>query len=222
MNNWLYIANTGSGDILRMDITTGAEGANLGATNFEGLAKFKQMTGVTYETPITGLNNPSGIAHSTGRLVVSENGTGDILIYNIEGSTPTLVGKIATGASSIMGLEIGPDGKIWYVDYNSKEVVRIDNNSVFPVGLNDITLKSKVRVTPTIGDGHIQINLLDKDLSFDADIKIFDVTGALVYNESGNVSKTYSIDLSNKLQAGFYLVSIDNGEQVFTEKVVIQ
>ena len=35
-------------------------------------------------------------------------------------------GRMQTGAVGVMGLTVGPDGKLWYVDGEGVEVVRID------------------------------------------------------------------------------------------------
>lgn len=49
------------------------------------------------------------------------------------------IGRIdvgANGSTDVMGIKIGPDGKIWYVDYTQKKVFRIDNPNVSGGDLN--------------------------------------------------------------------------------------
>jgi hypothetical protein len=54
---------------------------------------------------------------------VSDNATSDIVVYSLAG---TELGRLKTGATSIMGLTFGADGKLWFVDRGAETVVRID------------------------------------------------------------------------------------------------
>ena len=49
-------------------------------------------------------------------MIVSEYETGDIVIYNITTMPAVELGRLSTGLSSVQGIKIGPDGRIWFVD----------------------------------------------------------------------------------------------------------
>ena len=68
------------------------------------------------------------IALGDGELFVSEYGNGNIVAYDLStnGKVGTYLDEIQTTASAIMGLEIGPNGHLYYVDHDQNEVVRID------------------------------------------------------------------------------------------------
>ena len=126
-NGWLYFIDGGAKQVKRMNVHTGAESGNLTvpSTAGEPLAGYKRVLGATVEVVDTWTTQPCGIEYSEGRLLVSDHTNGDIRVYDVTG-TPTLMGTIATGQASIMGLKIGPDGRIWFVNNSQNKVVRID------------------------------------------------------------------------------------------------
>lgn len=73
----------------------------------------------------SGLSAPSRCSASRDqdRLFVTDNATGEIIAYDLDGLE---LGRAPTGAQSIMGITIGPDGKLWFVDHGAKTVVRLD------------------------------------------------------------------------------------------------
>jgi len=73
----------------------------------------------------TWTTQPCGMDYSEGRLLVSDHTTGEIRIYDVTG-TPAQLGIIPTGMTGIMGVKVGPDGRIWYVHNTGNKVVRID------------------------------------------------------------------------------------------------
>ena len=58
----------------------------------------------------------------------------DIIIYDISSIPATELGRINTGAAGIMGVKIGPEGRIWYVDYDSNKLHRVEGQGV---GINE-------------------------------------------------------------------------------------
>ena len=92
------------------------------------MQEYSRIAGVEWGVLDTGLNRPSGIALDGDQLFVSEYGNGQIVAYdlNSNGKGAVEAGSIQTSASSIMGLEIGPNGHLYYVDNVQDEVVRID------------------------------------------------------------------------------------------------
>jgi sugar lactone lactonase YvrE len=92
------------------------------------LEEYSRIAGVEWGVLDTGLNRPSGIALDGDQLFVSEYGNGQIVAYDLSsnGKSGSEAGSIQTTASSIMGLEIGPNGHLYYVDNGQDEIVRID------------------------------------------------------------------------------------------------
>jgi glucose/arabinose dehydrogenase len=82
------------------------------------------MEGATVEEFADGLEEPSGIALHDGRLFVSDHGTNEIVAYDLASGEE--LARIQTDAVGIMGLEFGPDGKLYFADGDGNEIVRID------------------------------------------------------------------------------------------------
>ena len=118
----LYIADTGNGRVLEVDTNTGTVSGTL-PFNMEYLEEFSDVTGVAQRNLVEGLDDPSGLVLDGETLFVGLNGTGEIIAYTLEGEE---IARIQTPAQSLMGLEVGPEGSLWYVDEKAEEVVRID------------------------------------------------------------------------------------------------
>ena len=121
-SGWLYYTDTASGRVMRLDTASGGESRGL-PLNMEYLEDFAEWDGATIETVADGLSEPSGLAISGGLVYVGDHGTGEIIVYDLDG---TEVDRAQTPADSLMGLEIGPNGRVWYVDGARNEVVLID------------------------------------------------------------------------------------------------
>jgi len=128
----LYIADAGANRVLWVntdDTTYNSQTIQSGYNaGFEELAEYSSITGIEWGVLATGLDRPSGIALDGDQLFVSQNGNGKIVAYdlNSNGKGGVQIDSIQTTASSIMGLEIGPNGHLYYVDNGRDEVVRID------------------------------------------------------------------------------------------------
>lgn len=130
--NWLYYVNPGKRTINRFDITTGTIGNSLAnaANGNEGMKKFVEVKGGVWEEFITeGLVSPSGIDIQGDKLIVSDNASGDILIYDIANDKPTLKKILKTGSESIMGIKFDSKGDIYYVDHLANKVFKLEGNS---------------------------------------------------------------------------------------------
>lgn len=122
---WLYICDTGGKRVIRMDINSGSKNSDIPLL-YEFLAERSEWTGATVEVFATGLEDPCGIALNENRLFVGDNSSGEIIAYDINSNEE--LARVQTPSSNLRGLEIGPNGKLWYVDYDSGDVVRIDPN----------------------------------------------------------------------------------------------
>ena len=98
------------------------------ASRLESLQEYARITGVEWGVLATGLDRPTGIALHDGQLFVSQYGNGQIAAYELatNGKSGTFLDEIQTSANTIMGIEVGPNGHLYYVDNGKDEVVRID------------------------------------------------------------------------------------------------
>ena len=128
----LYISDTGANRVLWVntdDQTTTSTNIYNDPSRLEPLAQYLRIDGVEWGVLDTGLSLPSGIALDGDKLFVSEYGSSEITAYDIadDGRSATVIDTIQTGAQKIMGIEIGPDNHLYYVDNGRDQVVRIDS-----------------------------------------------------------------------------------------------
>ncbi len=120
-SGWLYYANTGDGTVVRLDTRSGEnDGQATGA--MEALEEYSVYADTTVETFATGFEAPSGIAIHNDRIFVSDNATGEIIAFDLDGSE---IDRMETGAESLMGIDIGPSGQLWFVDAEANTVTVI-------------------------------------------------------------------------------------------------
>ncbi len=213
--NWLYVVDNGNDRVIRIDITTGTPGGTPTYPSFEAVAEYSTVTGYTWEEIInTGLVSPSGIALIDDRLMVSDYATGDIVIYDMANNF-TELGRIQTGSVGIMGIEIAPDGRLFFVNADTDEVIRID---VGNVGVEEAVDAAILNIHPNPSKGWITINSTTDLAGYTLDV--YDMTGRSVYNE-GQLNGVYSrIDLST-LPKGAYSVTLQNGKQSMTQALIL-
>jgi hypothetical protein len=118
----LYVADTGASRVMKLDTATGSVTGSLPQV-FEPLAEYSKVQGASYTALVTDVAEPSGIELNAGRLFVSDHKTGTIRAYALDG---TLLGTMSTGATGLMGITIGPDHKLWFVDREAQTVARVD------------------------------------------------------------------------------------------------
>ena len=131
-NGILYIADAGAGRVLWVntdDPTTTTTDIMGSSTQMDSeLAEYSEITDVEWGVLASSLSSPSGIALHGDTLFVSQNGNGKIGAYELanDGKSATHMKTVDTNANSIMGLEVGPGDKLWYVDAGLNRVIRID------------------------------------------------------------------------------------------------
>lgn len=154
---WLYAADTGRGRVIRLDIASGRRAARLTARN-EPLAELSRWEDAAVEVFATGLRRPSGLAvvrdgdgaGEGGRLFVGEHGgRGTIVAYDL--ATGTELGRLQTGARGLAGLEVGPDGRLYFVDMDADTVSRIDPDGRVPYEPPPVTPRPTLAPSPTAG-----------------------------------------------------------------------
>jgi len=139
---WLYIVDNGNQRVLRLDINSGTLGGTPTYGPYETLAEYKNVDGATWEVVVsTGLVEPSGIDVIGDNMIVTDHSTGEIIIYDISTLPATELKRITTGEPGIMGTVIGPEGRIWYVNYLLNKLVKIEPSSILnnaPVAVDDV------------------------------------------------------------------------------------
>ena len=125
---WLYVVDGGNKRILRMLAHSAYQSKSLPIIN-EQLADHWEMAGLVWEVFVPAnpeLINPAGIAVKGNRVFVSDYNSGDIICFDSDSKVE--IARINTGEKGILGLTIGPDGKIYFVNALSNKVIRIDPN----------------------------------------------------------------------------------------------
>ncbi|REJ84294.1 MAG: T9SS C-terminal target domain-containing protein [Bacteroidetes bacterium] len=151
----LYIVDTGNDRVIKMDINTGSFAATL--TPYETVAEYSRYTNFTWSVfASSGLVTPSGVDVIGNRVIVSDYATGDIIIYDNSSSPGVELGRIVTGTPGIMGVKIGPDGKIWYVNASTNQVMRLDGIFTDRADIDD---KTTFVIYPNPTDKYINIRM---------------------------------------------------------------
>ncbi len=119
---WLYVADTANGRVMRLDTNTGEIGDDL-REEMEYLEEYSEVNDAVFEEFASGLDEPSGIAIADGRLFVSDYGNGEIVAFDFEGNE---LDRMQSEADGIMGITVGPDGKLWFVDGEDNQMIRVD------------------------------------------------------------------------------------------------
>ena len=217
-NHMLYIVDNGNGRVIRMDTHTGT---NTGTyiPYSETIAEGDIVSGTTYSSYITtGLIQPSGIDVIGNRLIVSDYNTGDIVIYNTDATTGAELGRIHTLEQGIMGVKVGPDGKIYYVNEPLNKVVRIDG-LVMPTGISDLqeSLQVGVYPNPTLGRFSVSLPNYSGEL---ISIKVLDILGNVIMQNKFQ-SEPIDLDLSFA-SPGAYFVNIMSEDKRYGKRSCIK
>ncbi|MBL4594429.1 MAG: T9SS type A sorting domain-containing protein, partial [Flavobacteriales bacterium] len=217
-DGWVYVVDYGNQRIFRIQMGTGnlAPGSPV-PTQKETLAEYKDVINYTTEMVVTsGLVEPCGIDIVEDRMIVSDYSTGEIIIYDITIMPAVELDRLSTGAMGIMGIKIGPLGKIWYVDYDANTVNRIDGATV---SVEEIVFNDVLSVYPNPAKNNFSINLKGV-FNDNINVKVYDLTGKLIYN---TVMKNNTLIVNTeKWTNGIYQVHLSNNTQFSTEKIVIQ
>jgi hypothetical protein len=123
---FLYIADTGHGRIATLDTTSGSMGVALDPP--EPMVSYNVMNDAVLNdvVPAGGdLEAPSGLELYNGLLYVTDHATGLIHAYDLAGTRVNYL-DTGRGVDALAGMAFGSDGKLYLVDMETNEVLRID------------------------------------------------------------------------------------------------
>lgn len=212
---WMYFVDNGNSRVMRLDINSGSEGANLALIN-EPLAVHVDMEDFTVETIISeGLDRPCGIEYFDDLLLVGNYGNGDINVYDTKNEFE-LIGTIETGNVGLTGITVGPDGNIFAVNRIDNSLVSISEGS--PTNTIEYADESEMTIYPNPAKDMISLEINGNNINRDAVVKIYNYQGQQVYyNSNGNQN---SINVSH-FNSGIYIMEVTDAELVYKKKFSI-
>ena len=204
---WLYVVDFGGQRVFRINTHSGTAGGPGDFGPFETYVEYSMVTGYEKEVIITsGLVQPAGIEVIGDRLLVSDHANGDIIVYDISSPVVVEIGRIETNSSGIMGLTIGPDGRIWFVNATTHQLMVVAEG---PVAISE-QVHSEWRITPSVTDGPLML-VGNTPFNSNEALVVLDAQGRTVLTSTvGNA--TNGLDLSG-LAASAYSVRIRNEVQ---------
>ena len=200
---WLYVVDHGGQRVLRMNVNTGTVSGPATEWNYETVLEYTMVTGYDWEVIITeGLEQPAGIEMVGTHLYVSDHANGDIIIYDVSGSAFPELGRIHTNTPGLMGVTVGPDGRIWGVNATTHELLRVDPQG--PTGGQERGTGA-LRCWPNPSDERLYLEIPD-GMRAQQDFILRDAVGRIVQRGSLNTriaslptaalpSGTYSLEL---------------------------
>lgn len=212
-DGWLYAVDHGNQRVIRLDTRSGTVSGPGSFGPYETYVEYSQMSGHVWEEIASeGLIEPAGMAISGNHLLVSDHANGDIVVYDMLASFAE-IGRISTGVAGIMGIEIGPDGKLWYVNATTHQLVRVDLDQ--NVGMQE-RLSASVTAYPNPASGIIQLaNAAGLDAGLP--VRIIEATGRIALRTSIGAARR-GIDVGH-LAPGAYALVI--GESA-TARIIIE
>jgi hypothetical protein len=215
---WLYVCNSQQNRVVRINTATGTPGME--EVPSEPVAIYQHMDDFEWEVYIdAGLNAPTGIDIVEDRMIVSNYNSGDILLYDISTEEPVLLTTVSTGQAGIMGIKVGPDGLIWYVNSITDQVMRVLTE---PVGVVENSNTPKIKLMPNPANTNLNLSVSTL-LSRSAEYSISDISGRVVAQAQLGSNQQMQIDVSS-LANGVYMLTIsDPTNKVWmAEKVVVE
>ncbi len=215
---WLYACNSQQNRVIRINTATGNPGDVV--TPHETVEVYQYMDNFVWQEVITaGLDEPSGIDIVENRMIVSNYNNGDINLYDISGDTPILLGVIATGSNGIMGIKIGPDGLIWYVNSVTDKVMRV---AMSPISVEEKSNKVSMSINPNPANEILNLNIVSAQTLANTFVQIVDMTGRVVLFQKIISDKAISINIGQVASGVYNVVLKSNGNTVVTQKLIVE
>ena len=200
--NWLYVVDHGGQRVLRLDTRSGTIAP--GAPSFgpyESYVEYKNKIGATVEVIITtGLQQPAGIDVVGNHLLVSDHATGEIIIYDMANAFAEQ-GRISTGAAGIMGVKVGPDGRIWYVNATTNALGVLEPAA--GVGIAEITT-SGLQLHPNPSSNVLYLTV-SAALAVNTGVQLIDATGRVSMNSTVN-AVLHGLDISELANGSYSMI----------------
>lgn len=156
-DGWVYIVDNDHQRVFRIKLNSGTVGGKPIFGPFEYYAEYLNVTGYTWQNVVTtGLVEPAGIDVVGDRMIVSDYSTGQVIVYDISTIPAVELGRINTTASGIMGIKIGPKGRIWYVDFDANTVNLIEPG---PLKVPDNKLSTMISMYPNPSNNMFTVDL---------------------------------------------------------------
>ena len=213
---WLYVVDYGGQRVLRLNSNSGEVSGPGVYGPFEPYVEYDMVTGYEWEAIITeGLVEPAGIEIVGTHLYVSDYSNGDIVMYDISASPVAELGRIHTNTPGLMGITVGPDGRIWGVNATTHELLRIDPQD--PTGLDEARSPA-LRCWPNPADERLVFEC-PSDLKGSAEFLLRDAAGRTV--SRGRVTSRVGVLPVNMLPAGAYSLEVRTPTSRLTTKVSI-
>lgn len=220
---YLYGCDALGKRVFRVDITTGAYNADISKVNSEILdGGYYEFTGLSkQDSLIKGLSTPVGIDIYGERLIVTDNGTDEIIIYDLLNNCKELGRIKLTYAANPdpMGVKVGPDGRIYFVDKTNKKAYMIDNNAVWPLS-PEVISKTDIQIYPNPAESLVHVQLAD-NIDFElGEIQVQSMLGNKVLSLPLRTPNAV-VDISG-LQNGIYLIQVRIETKFYTQKIIKQ
>ena len=216
-SGYLYTIDAGNGRIIRMNPESGNVTGTFSHPN-EPLAEANEIENTDWvEIVNTGLIEPVGIDVIDNYMLVSEHATGEIIIYDISTVPAVELKRLQTGRTGLMGIKIGPDGLIWFVDQDDDELVKV--NITNTVAIPDQDLQNSFSVFPNPSNGIIHINLETQFQNINMTAIVINQLGEIIYSQSGITGSQMQIDIS-RYPAGTYTLELETNSG-FASKMII-
>lgn len=215
----LFIMDGGNSRVVTLDVSSGVVGGSPLYQATEPLAQYENVTGVTQSDIVTsGFSQGCGIDVIDNYIIVSDFSNGDIIIYDHNLSGTTEVGRVSTGSAGVAGVVIGPEGRIWYVNKSTNEVIKIEPSEVIAnVDESDRAIRSlSISPNPTNGIINVFTNTAWDETK---EIKVYDISGKLIVSKTFN-SNNYQIDLESVV-SGIYMIHVTDGSSVEVKRLVV-
>lgn len=177
VSGWLYVVDHGGQRVLRLDIRSGSVTGPANFGPWENYVEYSTVSGYAWEVIVSsGLVQPAGIDAVGDRMVVSDHATGELIIYDISGAPAVELGRVATGSPGLMGVKLGPDGRIWAVNSTTHVLLRVSPENM--VGTIDRSAQD-LRLAPVPADEVLYITGLG-DAGRTVPVEVMDASGRVV------------------------------------------
>lgn len=166
------------------------------------------------------ITTPFGIVFDFAVLRLLPNGVPDISF----GQNGLIVSSFGPSSDIAYGVAIQPDGKVVvtgstdFLNNNNMILARYGLNSV--EGILEMGQPHSLSVYPNPANNQIYIGGLDAAATV-KEIRCFNATGKLVFQEEGKDKFSSSYTFTNQLADGVYLISVKTNEGISTGRFVV-